>query len=111
MEQVLWLQIPMLTALMNFTPPDASVVHQLQSSADLVHWQPEDVEGLTDLGEGFTRSFQFNLGADAERFYRAAVLPPLAILSEDFENGVGEWMVETASGDTPWELGTPDASG
>lgn len=46
-----------------------------------------------------------------ERYYRVRQTPPPPLLSSDFEDGPGGWTAETLTGETPWELGTPNVPG
>ena len=49
--------------------------------------------------------------AEAELYYRVAVLPPPPLFADDFEAGAGNWAATRSSGATLWELGTPNAGG
>lgn len=51
--------------------------------------------------------------ADATRFFVIEEFnpPPAVVFSDDFESGVGNWVVTTSNATTNWELGTPTVVG
>ncbi len=98
------------TARVDFTTPDEASSHLLQQSRDLVTWEDLANDEMIDGADALVRRFLFPQPADPDIFFRVAVLPPPALFADDFENGAGDWIVETASG-TDWELGTPNAGG
>ncbi len=91
----------------DFVTLDADAIHVLQSSGNLTEWEANESASLTDLGDG---TFRFTTAARAEPrlHYRVAIFPPPPAYADDFENGAEGWTVETAAGDTQWELGTPN---
>ncbi len=94
---------------LDFVSVDETATHQLQESADLISWDAVDVEEMVDAGDGLLRRFALARPADLARYYRVAVLPPPPVFADDFEDGAPGWVVETLSGTTDWELGTPNA--
>lgn len=76
----------------------------LESSADLLEWAVLATGGV-DLG--FTNgSFQATVERQANHYFRVAPSPPL--FQESFEKGAEGWAATVATGDTVWELGTPN---
>lgn len=89
--------------------------YAVDTSTDLVNWtaivtQIPDGGATTEL-MSYTDS---NVPADTtELYYRVRQVAPPAIYFTDFEgeNGAEGWTVETDSGSTEWELGTPAVDG
>jgi len=93
-------------------------LYNLRSEADLSAGDPITwpiFDGNEDLvATPPENSVTFPLPADAERFFVVEEFPapPVSVLSDDFENGVGEW---TSGSDgrvgTDWQLGAPSLVG
>ncbi len=92
----------------DFVTLDATAIHVLQRSVNLIDWEADDSAALTDTGDGLFL-FTASASADPQLHYRVAIFPPPPAYADDFENGAEGWIAETAAGDTHWELGTPNA--
>ena len=79
-------------------------VIQRKDDLDQPDWTDESSATLTPMGSGLVEAV-FAKPAGGGAFYRAMVLPPAAIYSEDFESGATGWT-HGGDGDN-WELGTP----
>ncbi|MEM7386906.1 MAG: PA14 domain-containing protein [Verrucomicrobiota bacterium] len=97
-------------ALIDYATPDPDRDHVIEQSLNLVEWTLVEGASPSDIGDG---NFRFAVIREASRevYYRVGLLPPPPLFVADFENGADGWTVETAAGDTSWELGTPDAGG
>ncbi len=96
----------------DFTTPDSSADHALQRSLTLLpaSWIIDDAAEMVELGQGL---FRFSTGREPGplALYRVAVLEAPPVFFDDFESGSPGWTVDTASGDTHWELGAPAEPG
>ncbi|MDB2347590.1 hypothetical protein OAV21_00520 [bacterium] len=89
--------------------------YAVDTSTDLVNWEAIVTQipdgGATTESTSYTDS---GVPADTtELYYRVRQVAPPAIYFTDFEgeNGAEGWTVETDSGSTEWELGTPAVDG
>ena len=85
--------------------------YAVQASTNLADWEAlgQPVNAAAEI-TSFTDS-AFALDHRPQAFYRVALLGPPRPFFDDFESGVDGWEATTTSGDTRWELGTPDAGG
>ncbi|MEN9019237.1 MAG: PA14 domain-containing protein [Verrucomicrobiales bacterium] len=91
----------------DFVTLDANAIHVLQRSENLTDWVADDSASLSEFDNGLLR-FTTAAGAEPQQHYRVAIFPPPAAYADDFETGAEGWIVDTAAGDTQWELGTPN---
>ncbi|NIP98541.1 MAG: hypothetical protein GWO24_36085, partial [Akkermansiaceae bacterium] len=103
----------------------AGTFYVLRSSTDpeaeLATWESVEVPGSTGVDGVFQIATTPPLNThtiprpdDRTRFYRVEEhpLPPVEVLGDDFENGIGGWTAGSAgSAGTAWELGQPTVVG
>lgn len=83
----------------------------IEASPDLMAWQTVVTEFPLGGATAEESRYLESLSNAPLRFYRVSRVPPPALLREDFENGANGWTAVTDTGETLWELGTPNVDG